>query len=64
MTVDEQRIAETLAQLSVEDKANIVTGHGIWTTRSVENAEIPSMTVTDGPNGAREIGRASCRERV
>jgi len=56
VTVDEQRIAETLAQLSVEDKANIVTGHGIWTTRSVENVEIPSMTVTDGPNGARGGG--------
>ena len=56
MNVDEQRIGELLAQLSIEDKANIVTGHGIWTTRSVETAGIPSMTVTDGPNGARGGG--------
>lgn len=56
MNVDEQRIGELLAQLSIEDKANIVTGHGIWTTRSVEAAGIPSMTVTDGPNGARGGG--------
>ena len=56
MTVEEHHIGAILARLSIEDKANIVTGHGIWTTRSIEEANIPAMTVTDGPNGARGGG--------
>ncbi len=56
LNVDEKRIAELLSKLTVEDKANIVTGHGIWTTRAVKEHAIPAMTVTDGPNGARGGG--------
>ena len=53
MTVDENKISNILAELSLTDKANVVTGHGMWTTRIIGDAGIPALTVTDGPNGAR-----------
>ena len=45
-----------LAALSTEEKADLVAGDGIWTTKSLEQAGIPAIGVTDGPNGARGAG--------
>ena len=56
MTGYEGRIAELLGEMTVAEKAELVTGDGIWTTRAVERLSIPAMTVTDGPNGARGGG--------
>ena len=50
------RIAELLDEMTLAEKAELVTGDGIWTTRAVERLSIPAMTVTDGPNGARGGG--------
>ena len=50
------RIDRLVDELTTDEKADLVTGLGIWTTRSVERLGIPSMTVTDGPNGARGGG--------
>ena len=50
------RVAELAAQLSVDECADLMTGLGIWTGRPVERLGIPSLVVTDGPNGARGGG--------
>ncbi len=38
------------------EKADLVTGKGMWDNRPIERLGIPSMIVTDGPNGARGGG--------
>ncbi len=45
-----------LATLSTEEKADLVAGEAIWTTKSFPEAGIPAIGVTDGPNGARGGG--------
>lgn len=39
--------------MTIEEKASLTTGSTMWTTKSVENHNIPSVIVTDGPAGAR-----------
>ncbi|MYL09663.1 MAG: glycoside hydrolase family 3 protein, partial [Acidimicrobiia bacterium] len=39
-----------------EEKADLVAGEAIWTTKSFPAAGIPSIGVTDGPNGVRGGG--------
>ena len=45
-----------LAALSTEEKADLIAGEAIWTTKSFPDAGIPAIGVTDGPNGARGGG--------
>ncbi|MCY3575940.1 MAG: glycoside hydrolase family 3 C-terminal domain-containing protein [bacterium] len=49
-------IETRLAALSTEEKADLVAGDGIWTTKSFPAAGIPAIGVTDGPNGSRGGG--------
>lgn len=42
-----------LDELTIEEKASLTTGASMWTTQAVERVGIPSITVTDGPAGAR-----------
>ncbi|MGZ4706906.1 MAG: glycoside hydrolase family 3 protein, partial [Acidimicrobiales bacterium] len=42
-----------VSQLTVEEKASLTAGADFWTTVAVPRLDIPSVTVTDGPNGAR-----------
>jgi len=42
-----------VSQLSVEEKASLTAGADFWTTVAIPRLDIPSVTVTDGPNGAR-----------
>jgi len=51
-----KRTDEILAQLSTDEKVDLVTGLDMWHTRSIERLGIASMKVTDGPNGARGDG--------
>ena len=45
-----------LNELSTEEKADLVAGDGMWTTKSFPEAGIVAIGVTDGPNGARGGG--------
>src|SRR5215216_6041158 len=42
-----------LAQLTVEEKVWLLAGADAWHTVAIERLGIPSLKVTDGPNGAR-----------
>lgn len=45
-----------LDQLTLEEKVGLMAGGDIWTTVPVPRLGVPSIRVTDGPNGARGSG--------
>ena len=47
------RVAAILAQLTLEEKAQLTAGRDMWTTVPVERLGVPPVRMTDGPNGAR-----------
>ena len=42
-----------IAGLTIDEKAALTAGRDNWATAAVERAGIPSVRLTDGPNGAR-----------
>ncbi len=40
-------------QLTLEEKASLVSGATFWTTRAVERVGLEAATLTDGPHGVR-----------
>ncbi|WP_169276111.1 beta-glucosidase family protein [Bifidobacterium moraviense] len=50
----EARDAEArLARVSAIERAALLGGAGKWTTHAVPNAQVPAMTLADGPHGVR-----------
>ena len=45
--------AELLAELTLDEKAALTAGADEWSTVAVPRLDLPSIRVTDGPNGAR-----------
>ncbi|THX95437.1 hypothetical protein D6D03_09225 [Aureobasidium pullulans] len=43
----------TLAQLTLEEKVSLLSGADFWHTRSIPRLNIPSLRLSDGPNGVR-----------
>ena len=50
MTRDINKLIE---QMTIEEKALLTTGATMWSTNPVDRFDIPAVTVTDGPAGAR-----------
>jgi beta-glucosidase len=46
-------LAALVAQMDLDEKAHLLAGADMWSTTAVERLGIPSVNVTDGPNGAR-----------
>ncbi len=46
-------IESLIDQLTLEEKASLTAGADLWSTVAVERVGLPSVRVTDGPNGAR-----------
>ena len=46
--------AEIIQQLNLEQKCALLSGAGTFTTRGCPKAGIPSITLSDGPNGVRK----------
>ena len=47
------RIEGLLEQLTLEEKVSMLAGADTWRTVAVERLGIPSLKMSDGPNGAR-----------
>ena len=52
-------IPALLAELTIEEKASLVSGQGFWWTRRVERVGIGSIMVSDGPHGLRKQDRSA-----
>ena len=44
---------QLLAELTLEEKASLVSGSGFWHTRSIDRVGLPAILVSDGPHGLR-----------
>lgn len=49
-------IERTLAQLTLEEKASLLTGHDYWNTPAIDRdgVHVPTIMVSDGPHGVRK----------
>src|SRR3984893_7390161 len=50
------RIENLLSQMTLQEKVSLLAGTNSWYTVPVERLGIPSLKMTDGPNGARGSG--------
>ncbi len=48
-------IASLVPQMTLEEKAALVTGASAWTTTPVERLGIPELLMSDGPHGVRRV---------
>ncbi len=49
-------IEDLLSQMTLQEKVALLAGTNMWYTNPVERLGIPSLKMTDGPNGARGAG--------
>lgn len=58
MRNDEIRIihGEIINQMSLEEKASLLSGDNFWNTKSINRLRVPSIMLTDGPHGLRKQG--------
>ena len=47
---------ELIAEMTLEEKASLVSGKNFWNTKPVERLGVPSIMLTDGPHGLRKQG--------
>lgn len=53
-TMEDSRIRELISNMTLEEKAGLLSGKDFWHTKPVERLGIPSMMVSDGPHGLRK----------
>ncbi|KAI8649153.1 Beta-glucosidase [Fusarium keratoplasticum] len=46
-------LLELLSQLTTSEKISLLAGKNSWETQNIDRLNIPSLKVSDGPNGAR-----------
>ena len=52
-------VEHVLAQLTLEEKASLMSGSDFWHTQPVERVGVPAVMVTDGPHGLRKQADAA-----
>ena len=45
---------DIISKMTLEEKCYFLSGKDFWTTRTVEHAGVPSITLSDGPHGIRK----------
>ncbi len=45
-----------IEQMTLEEKAGLLSGANFWNTKEVSRLDIPSIMITDGPHGLRKQG--------
>ena len=48
--------ADLIKQMTLEEKASLMSGANFWNTKPVTRLGIPGMMLTDGPHGLRKQG--------
>ena len=51
--------ANIIEKLNLEQKCALLSGDTVFTTRALPKAGIPSVTLSDGPNGVRKQAGAA-----
>ena len=51
--------ADIISKLNLEQKCALLSGDTVFTTRGYKNAGVPSITLSDGPNGVRKQAGAA-----
>ena len=46
-------LTETLGALTLDEKIALLAGRGLWSTVPIDRLGVPSVRLTDGPNGVR-----------
>jgi len=49
-----KKARELVAQMTIEEKASLMSGLNFWYLKSIERLGLPSIMVTDGPHGLRK----------
>ncbi|ETS73032.1 hypothetical protein PFICI_15207 [Pestalotiopsis fici W106-1] len=49
----DREVKDLVARLTVDEKISLLAGKNTWETMPIERLDIPSLKVSDGPNGAR-----------
>jgi beta-glucosidase len=44
-----------VAEMSLEEKALLLSGDGWWRTHSIDRLQVPAMSLSDGPHGLRKV---------
>ncbi|HEX6485031.1 MAG TPA: glycoside hydrolase family 3 C-terminal domain-containing protein [Ktedonobacteraceae bacterium] len=52
----DKEVDNLLSQMTLQEKVSMLAGTNMWYTTPVERLGIPSLKMTDGPNGARGVG--------
>lgn len=55
----EADIPALLAELTLEEKASLLSGQDFWHSQAIERVDIPAMMMTDGPHGLRKQAGAA-----
>ena len=47
-------IKKIISEMTLEEKAYLVSGHDMWNTETIDRVGIPGIFMSDGPHGLRK----------